>query len=80
MLLLISGSKFLTENEAVLRESIKIREHIVLPLAVMQQYALQRIGQMSDINKPNEKILTPSLYGNINASLNSAWILACFTI
>ena len=72
MLLLISGSKILMENEAVSRESIKIRENIVLPLLVIQQYALQRIGQKSDYNEEYEKIVTRSLYGNINASRNSA--------
>ena len=72
MLLLISGSKILMENEAVSRESIKIRENIVLPLLVIQQYALQRIGQKSDFNEEYEKIVTRSLYGNINASRNSA--------
>ena len=72
MLLLISGSKILMENEAVSRESIKIRENIVLPLLVIQQYALQRIGQKSDYQEEYEKIVTRSLYGNINASRNSA--------
>ena len=72
MLLLISGSKILMENEAVSRESIKIRESIVLPLLVIQQYALQKIGQNPDFKEEYEKIVTRSLYGNINASRNSA--------
>lgn len=72
MLLLISGSKILMENEAVSRESIKIRESIVLPLLVIQQYALQKIGQNPDFKDAYEKIVTRSLYGNINASRNSA--------
>lgn len=72
MLLLISGFNILMENEAVSRESIKIREQIVLPLLVIQQYALQKIGQGSDFKTLYEKIVTRSLYGNINASRNSA--------
>ncbi|WP_339715511.1 phosphoenolpyruvate carboxylase [uncultured Kriegella sp.] len=72
MLLLISGSKVLMENEAVSRESIKIRESIVLPLLAIQQYALQKIGQKTSYKKEYEKIVTRSLYGNINASRNSA--------
>ena len=72
MLLLISGSNVLMENEAISRESIKIRENIVLPLLVIQQYALQKIGQKSDFIEQYEKIVTRSLYGNINASRNSA--------
>ncbi|NHF60745.1 phosphoenolpyruvate carboxylase [Flavobacteriaceae bacterium TP-CH-4] len=72
MLLLISGSKVLMENETISRESIKIRENIVLPLLVIQQYALQKIGQKSEYHELYEKIVTRSLYGNINASRNSA--------
>jgi len=72
MLLQISGSKILMENEPVSRESIKIRENIVLPLLVIQQNALQKIGQNSKYLELYEKIVTRSLYGNINASRNSA--------
>ncbi|WP_273567738.1 phosphoenolpyruvate carboxylase [Maribacter halichondriae] len=72
MLLLISGFDILMQNEAVSRESIKIRENIVLPLLVIQQYALQKIGQKSEYIELYEKIVTRSLYGNINASRNSA--------
>ncbi len=72
MLLLISDMDILMENEAVSRESIIIRENIVLPLLVIQQYALQKIGAGSDFKELYEKIVTRSLYGNINASRNSA--------
>ena len=72
MLLLISDSEVLMENEEVSRESIKIREQIVLPLLVIQQYALQKIGKKTGYEADYEKIVTRSLYGNINASRNSA--------
>ena len=72
MLLLISNSEILMENEAVSRESIKIRENIVLPLLVIQQYALHQISENSEYKALYEKIVTRSLYGNINASRNSA--------
>ncbi len=72
MLLEISGAKVLMEDEAISRESIRIRENIVLPLLVIQQYALQKIGQKSGNQEVYEKIVTRSLYGNINASRNSA--------
>ncbi len=71
-LLLISGLNILMEKEAVSRESVLIRENIVLPLLVIQQYALQKIGQDSPLKEVYEKIVTRSLYGNINASRNSA--------
>jgi phosphoenolpyruvate carboxylase len=72
MLLEISGMEILMEQEALSRESIKIRENIVLPLLVIQQYALQKIGEDSSFKELYEKIVTRSLYGNINASRNSA--------
>ncbi|MDT0622880.1 phosphoenolpyruvate carboxylase [Croceitalea vernalis] len=72
MLLQISGHKILMEDEAVSRESVKIREKIVLPLLVIQQNALYHITQNSAHKALYEKIVTRSLYGNINASRNSA--------
>jgi phosphoenolpyruvate carboxylase len=72
MLLQISGQKILMEKEAVSRESVKIREKIVLPLLVIQQNALYHITQNSEFKALYEKIVTRSLYGNINASRNSA--------
>ena len=72
MLLQISGEKILMESEAVSRESVKIREKIVLPLLVIQQNALYHITQNSAFKALYEKIVTRSLYGNINASRNSA--------
>ncbi|MBT8179974.1 MAG: phosphoenolpyruvate carboxylase [Eudoraea sp.] len=72
MLLLISNSKILMEHEAVSRESIRIRENIVLPLLVIQQYALHQVSENSEYKTLYEKIVTRSLYGNINASRNSA--------
>ncbi len=72
MLLKLSGMEVLMEKEAISRESIKIREDIVLPLLVIQQYALQKISQGTQHQELYEKIVTRSLYGNINASRNSA--------
>ena len=72
MLLKISGQKILMEQEAVSRESVKIRERIVLPLLVIQQNALYQITQNTEFKALYEKIVTRSLYGNINASRNSA--------
>jgi phosphoenolpyruvate carboxylase len=72
MLLLISDSKILMEKESVSRESVKIRENIVLPLLVIQQFALQQMSKDSEYKDLYEKIVIRSLYGNINASRNSA--------
>ncbi|MBU0969141.1 MAG: phosphoenolpyruvate carboxylase [Proteobacteria bacterium] len=72
MALLVSGNRFLMEEEPISRRSIKIREDIVLPLLVIQQYAFQKIEKKSDHFLVYEKIIQRSLYGNINASRNSA--------
>lgn len=72
MLLELSGMEILMEKEAISRESINIRENIVLPLLVIQQYALQKISEGDANEALYKKIVTRSLYGNINASRNSA--------
>jgi phosphoenolpyruvate carboxylase len=72
MVLLVSGYEVLMEEEPVSKQSIKIREDIVLPLLVIQQYALQKISDGSHKSELYEKLVTRSLYGNINASRNSA--------
>ena len=72
MVLLISGYRMLMEEEAVSKRSIEIREDIVLPLLVIQQYALQKIENQSEHASIYEKMVERSLYGNINASRNSA--------
>ncbi len=72
LVLFISGYDILMEEEPVTRNSIEMREHIVLPLLVIQQYALQKIEQKSTHLETYEKIVKRSLYGNINASRNSA--------
>lgn len=77
LLLKVSGYQVLMENYPDGRASIKMREQIVLPLLTIQQYALSTIRQMRQANEDAntevyEKIVTRSLFGNINASRNSA--------
>jgi phosphoenolpyruvate carboxylase len=72
MVLMISGYRALMEAEPVSKKSIEIRERIVLPLLVIQQYALQKIERKSKHQAIYEKIVERSLYGNINASRNAA--------
>ena len=78
LLLKISGYEELMENYPDGKASIKLREHIVLPLLTIQQYALNKIRQMRNggedaaLMDVYEKIVTRSLFGNINASRNSA--------
>ena len=79
MLLKVSGFKELMQDEPANMASIETREKIILPLFTIQQYAIQsinKIGKSSteDLKKIKvyEKIITRSLFGNINASRNSA--------
>lgn len=72
MLLLISNYNVLMQEEQISKNSIEIREQIVLPLLLIQQYALQKIEHGSKFEEAYAKIVERSLYGNINASRNSA--------
>ncbi len=72
MILEVSKASELMEEEPISRASVGIRNDIVLPLLVIQQAALQKISEGSEHKTAYEKIVTRSLYGNINASRNSA--------
>jgi phosphoenolpyruvate carboxylase len=79
LLLKIAGHKELMENYPDGKASIDIRERIVLPLLTIQQYGLTRINELLKEKNPDEKlikvyekIVTRSLFGNTNASRNSA--------
>ncbi|GAA3644988.1 phosphoenolpyruvate carboxylase [Flavivirga jejuensis] len=79
LLLKLTGYKKLMENEPSGKASIEVRESIVLPLLTIQQYALKKIQELEKAEVRDEeqiqifeKIVTRSLFGNINASRNSA--------
>jgi len=78
LILRLSGFDHLMQNEPANKASIQTREKIVLPLITIQQYALRKIKDIENGNHPKkdlslyEKMVTRSLFGNINASRNSA--------
>lgn len=72
MMFEITGFHSLMEEEPVGRKSVKIREKIVLPLLSIQQYALMKLQKNEGDRAMLEKLVTRSLFGNINASRNSA--------
>lgn len=79
LLLKIAGHEELMENYPDGKASIATREKIVIPLLAIQQYALQKINEINASGNPDEnllktyeKIVTRSLFGNTNASRNSA--------
>jgi phosphoenolpyruvate carboxylase len=73
-MLQISDQETLMEPEVVGSLSVNYREQIVLPLLAIQQYALQKIEETNDedLKSIYQKMVTRSLFGNINASRNSA--------
>jgi phosphoenolpyruvate carboxylase len=79
MLYKLTGSKKLMKEEPAGKLSIEARESIVLPLLTIQQHALKKLQKLkkdpiknSDEIVIYDKIVTRSLFGNINASRNSA--------
>lgn len=74
-ILMLTGLENLMQDQPAGKASITIREEIVQPLLTIQQYALLNIQQNSldDAGREvMEKMVTRSLFGNINASRNSA--------
>jgi phosphoenolpyruvate carboxylase len=78
MVLKVAGQDYLLQDNDRARLSIELRERIVLPLLVTQQFALMKIHELRRENEDDpliedyEKMVVRSLYGNINASRNSA--------
>jgi len=79
LILEVAGYTELMENSPEGKASIGVREKIVLPLLTIQQFALRKVQELKKQTNPDikeievyEKIVTRSLFGNINASRNSA--------
>lgn len=78
LMLAVAQMDELMENEKAGKASIEERERIVLPLLTIQQYALREIQKLQKEGDSSarlqlfEKMVTRSLFGNINASRNSA--------
>jgi len=79
LILKLSDYSELMQSNKVGKASIDVRENIVLPLLTIQQFALLKIQELQKEENPDlelikvyEKMVTRSLFGNINASRNSA--------
>jgi len=71
----LSGQKVLMENYPVERESIAMREKIVLPLLIIQHYAIRQLQKGALKEKESEvfsKLVTRTIYGVVNAGRNLA--------
>lgn len=76
-LLELGGHEILMQAYPIDRLSVQMRERIVLPLITIQQYALCKLREESEIVDSNllltyEKIVVRSAFGIINAGRNSA--------
>lgn len=73
LILELSGTTILMEKYPAERLSISTRNKIVLPLVLIQHYALQELHQQkqSNANKEGyEKLITRTVYGIVNAGRN----------
>src|SRR5690606_25555611 len=76
MVLEVSGLSELMDNNPVNRDSVKLRERIVLPLITIQQFGIQHLRNMESAEKPYaelyKKLVLRCMFGIINAARNSA--------
>ena len=72
LILEASGQKELMQTNGAIRESIKLRERIVLPLIAIQQYALQKIRKEKEPDPSMRTLIVRCMFGIINAARNSA--------
>lgn len=70
----VSGQRELMQNNPANLGSIKLRERIVMPLIVIQQYALQRLraGAAKNFTQQYRRLVLRCMFGIINAGRNSA--------
>lgn len=72
----ISGLNDLMANSPNIRDSVKLRERIVLPLIAIQQFALMNLRTSPNLNQEDEtryrKLIIRCMFGIINAARNSA--------
>ena len=80
LVLAITGQQKLMETVPSIRESIRLRDSIIMPLLVIQQFALTEMERQTSSNEPSESGWTPELlrkliirtmYGIVNASRNA---------
>ena len=74
MLLKLAGHTTLMENYPVEKRSIAVREKIVLPLVLIQHFALENLQHELDDEQLQsyEKLAIRTVYGIVNAGRNSA--------
>ena len=71
-ILSVAGMSTLLEDSPLSKESIAIRERIVLPLITIQQYAIQTILEKGKEDTALQKLILRTMFGIINAARNAA--------
>jgi phosphoenolpyruvate carboxylase len=76
MILEVTSLPELMGNNPLIRDSVGLRERIVLPLILIQQYCLMNLRNLKEEDKPHEvryrKLIIRCMFGIINAARNSA--------
>ncbi len=74
MLMKLTGHSSMMENYPVEKKSIAVREKIILPLVIIQHFALAKLqGDLSDEKRQAyEKLAIRTVYGVVNAGRNLA--------
>jgi phosphoenolpyruvate carboxylase len=72
--LALNSTSSLMEGDKIGKQSIQLRDRIVLPLLTIQQYALGKVKDPNieaTLKETYEKLLTRTMFGIINAARNS---------
>lgn len=72
LLLEVSGMDTLLQDNPTSKESIAIREKIVLPLITIQQYAIQSMLERGEDDPVLQRLILRTMFGIINAARNAA--------
>lgn len=72
LLLEVSGMDTLLQDNPTSKESIEIREKIVLPVITIQQYAIQTMLEKGVDDPVLQKLILRTMFGIINAARNAA--------
>lgn len=71
----ISNGDSLMDEFPVDRDSIAMRERIILPLVVIQHYSIQKLSELDEndpLHKVYSKLITRTIFGIVNAGRNLA--------
>ena len=74
ILLELTGNNELMQEYPVEKRSIAMRERIILPLVVVQHYALQKLKDTTneELKSAYSKLVIRTVYGIVNAGRNLA--------